>query len=136
MAALREKMNRKIGKRTKRKHVELGQSRIIRDLHDVENIKNTLDSWLPQMWNPVTVITNISSGLQATQEMIDDIADVKQRGEISRDDFILRFTTDVAETYYDPIKRQEVKLFKSSKSKKRITISEDENQSLTEILVL
>ena len=108
-----------------------------RDRRDVENIKNILDLWLPTMWNPDTVITNISSGLQATTEMTNDIIDIKQRGEIARDSFINRFTVEgTKESYYDPIKHQDVKLFKPSKSERKSIIAEDESQSLTEILVL
>ena len=138
MAALREKMNRKLGKRTKRHHVELGQARMKRDLDDVGNIQNILLSWLPQMWNSDTVITNISSGQQATDEMRDDIIDIKERGGVARDKFIQRFTKDddASASYYDPITRQDIKLFKTPQIKKKKTISEDENQSLTEILVL
>ena len=137
MAAMREKMDQKIRKKTKRKHADLGLSRIRRDMHDVGHIKSTIDSWLPQLWSSDTPITNISSGMKATEEMRDDIVDIKQRGETARDEFMRRFTTDSAtETYYDPIKRQDLKLFKKVKQKKRPTIAEDESQSLTEILIL
>ena len=100
MAAMREKMDQKIRKKTKRKHADLGLSRMRRDMHDVGHIKSTIDSWLPQLWSSDTPITNISSGMKATEEMRDDIVDIKQRGETEYDDFMRRFTTDSAtETY-------------------------------------
>ena len=137
MAALREKMNQKIGKRTKMQHIELGSGRINRDINDVLNITHCLESWIPQLWNPDTPITNISSGVKATSDMKDDVIDLKERGETLRDEFIGRFTrSDSKKSYYDEIKRQEMKLFKAPKQEKKRTIADNENQSLTEILVM
>ena len=47
MAAMREKMDQKVIKRTKIKHADVGLSRIRRDMHDVGHIKRRLIRGLP-----------------------------------------------------------------------------------------
>ena len=85
-----------------------------------------------ETWDP---ITNFSSGEIATDEMINDIIDLKNRGEVARNEFILRFTKNYPKLkYYDSIKRNQLKLFEKETKKKKHSIPEDEGQSFTEIL--
>ena len=45
-------------------------------------------------------------GESATDNMKDDIIDLKGRGEIARDEFVGRFTHENTKlNYYDPVKR-------------------------------
>ena len=127
--------NKKIHKKSKQTHVDLGAGRIERDERDVTNIKTCIEAWLPDLWKNEHPITNFATGEIATAEMKADIIDLKNRGEVARDEFISRFTTERTKlTYYDPITRQDVKLFEKKKQQKKHSIPEDEGQSFTEIL--
>ena len=48
IVALREHLNKKINKKTKERHVELGTARIERD-EEVKNIIICIDTWLPEL---------------------------------------------------------------------------------------
>ena len=51
--------------------------------------------------------------------MINDIIDLTNRGEVARDEFIQQFTkNDSKLKYYDPIKRNQLKLFKKSNTRR------------------
>ena len=67
----------------------------------------------------------------------DDITYLEERGEIARDEFVGRFTQDNTKlNYYDPIKRQPLKLFEKKTAKKKHSIPEDEGQSFTYIFAM
>ena len=114
IAALRERMNKKISKKTKQKHIDLGKPRMQRDERDVSNVKDCIKTWLLCLWHPEREITNISSGCKATIEMRDEIVGkLKKSAEAQSDEFHQRITTAEAEkSCYDPIKQNEFKLFK------------------------
>ena len=66
-----------------------------------------------------------------------DIIDLKERREITRDEFVGRFTQESSKiSYYDPIKRQPLKLLQKKTAKKKHSIPEDEVQSLTNIFAM
>ena len=76
-----------------------------RDEVDMINIRTCIDTWLPDLLKHGDPITNFVPGEIATDEMINDIIDLKNRGEIARNEFIQRFTkNDSKLKYYDPIK--------------------------------
>ena len=70
------------------KHVQLSPGRMERDEANVRNISTCVDTWLPDLWKHGHSITNFASGEIATDEMINDIVDLKNRGEVARDEFI------------------------------------------------
>ena len=85
-------MDKKIKNKTIQKHVELGPDRMERDEADVRNIRTCINIWLSDLWKHGHPITNFASGEIATKEMINDIIDLKNRGEVAGDEFIQRFT--------------------------------------------
>ena len=102
---------------------------------DVRNIRTYIDAWLSDLWKHGHPITNFASGEFATDEMINYTIDLKNRGEVARDEFIQQFTkNDSKLKYYDPIKRNQLKFFEKETKKKKHSIPEDEGQSFTEIL--
>ena len=135
IVALRDYLNKKTHKRIDQKHVELGAGRIIRDEVDVSNIKTSIEAWLPEIWKDDKPMINFATGEIATVEMEKDTIDLRKKGEELRDEFIGRITEDDPKlSYYDPIKKQEIKLFEKKKQKKKPSIPEDEGQSFCEIL--
>lgn len=100
IVALREHQNKKIHKKTKQTHVDLGSGRIERDEHDVANIKTCITAWLPELWKNDHPITNFATGEIATAEMTSNILDLQKRGEVARDEFISRFLRKRAPNYH------------------------------------
>ena len=92
--ALREHLKKKIKMKAKERNVELDTARIERDEEDVRNITTSIVAWLPELWEKGHTITNFATGGTATDDMKDDIIDLKERGEIARDEFVGRFTQD------------------------------------------
>ena len=137
IVALREHLNNKVKKKTKERHLELGTSRIERDEEDVSSIITYIYAWLPELWGKDHPITSFAAGEIATDDVKDDIIDLRERGEISRDEFVGRFTQENAKlSYYDPIKRQSLKLFEKKTTKKKHLKTEDEGQSFTNIFTM
>ena len=63
-------------------------------------------------------------GESATDNMKDDIIDLKGRGEIARDEFVGRFTHENTKlNYYDPVKRQPLKLFDENNKEEALNTS-------------
>ena len=64
-------------------------------------------------------IINFATGKIATDDMKYGFIDLKERGEFSPDRFVGKFTQDSTKlNYYDPIKRQPLKLFEKKTIKK------------------
>ena len=53
IVALHEHLNKKIKKKTKERHVELGNASIERDEEDKRNIITCIDAWLHELWEKV-----------------------------------------------------------------------------------
>ena len=69
--------------------------------------------------------------------MTRDTLDIKEKGEVARDKFIESITSiDNKQSYYSPIKKQNIKLFNIKSSKKKQSIAVDEYQSFTEVFAL
>ena len=111
-----------------------------RDERDVLMILSCLRNWVPNLWQPDQKITNIATGKIATEEMTKNVLSVRERGKEAMDMFIKRFTTSEDDinneklSYYDPIKKQPMKLFNETVIKTKHTIPEDQGQSFAEIL--
>ena len=107
IVALQEHLNKKIKKKAKERDFELGTARIEQDEEDVRNIITYIDAWLPELWEKGHRITNFDTGETAIDDMKDDITDLKDTGEIARNEFVGKFTQDNTKlNYYNPIKRQ------------------------------
>ena len=61
-----------------------------RDKADVKNIRTCIDTWLPVLWEHGLLLRTVPqvSGETATDERKNDIIDLKNRGEVARDEFI------------------------------------------------
>ena len=88
-----------------------------REERDVLMILSCLRNGVPNLWQPDQKITNIATGKIATEEMTKNVLSVRGRGKEAMDMFIKRFTTSEDDinneklSYYDPIKKQPMKLF-------------------------
>ena len=52
IAALCDRMNKKIHKKAKQKHIDLGKPRMQRDERDVSDVQDCMETWLPSLWHP------------------------------------------------------------------------------------
>ena len=100
IVALREHQNKNIKKKTIQKHVELGPGRMQHDEADVRNIRTCIDTWLLDLRKHGHPITNFASGEIAKDKMINDIIDLKNRGEVARDEFIQQYKIDESKSKY------------------------------------
>ena len=122
-------LTRKCKKKTKERHVELGAARIERDEEDVRNIITCISVWLPNLWEKGHTITKFATGEIVTDNIKDDIIDLKEIGEIARDEFVGRFTQKNRKlNYYE--------LFEKKTTKKKHSIPDDESQSFTVIFAI
>ena len=133
IVALREHIKKEKKRRLKKRHVKLRTARIEQDEKDVRNIITCINAWLPELWRKGHARTNFATGEIAMDDMRDNIIDLKERGEIARNEFVGRFTEESTKlNHYDPINRQPLKLFEKKTIKKKHSIPEDEdNRSLT-----
>ena len=118
-------------------HVELGTARIKQDKEDVRNTIACIDAWFPRLWEEGHPITNFATDEFATNDLKEDITDLKERREIARDKFVGRFAQDNTKfNYYDPIKRQPLKLFEKKTTKEEHSIPEDKGISFINIFAM
>ena len=82
------------------KYAELVPGRMERNEADVRNIRTCIDIWLLDLWKHGYPFTNFASGEIAKGEMINDIIDLKNRGEVARDEFIQQYTNDDSKSKY------------------------------------
>ena len=109
-----------------------------RDKRDVQIIVTCQRNWTPNMWHSDQPINNIATGIITTEAMSKNTFSLKERGQQPVTEFIGRFTlledTTTGKSYYAPIKKQAVNLFKAYNTKKKLSIPEDEGQLFAEIL--
>ena len=137
IVALHEHLNKKIKKKTKERHVELGTARIERDEEDVRNIITCFNAWLPESWEKGHHITNFAMGETAMDDRNDGIIDLRERGEITRNEFAGRFTQENTKLNdLDSIKQPPLKLFEKKTTTKKHSIPEDKDQLFTDIFAI
>ena len=89
IAALHKRMNKKIHKKSKQNHVDLGKPRMQQDERDISHVKDCIKIWLPSLWHPEQEITDISSDCKATIKMRYEIVrKLKKSGEAQCDEFL------------------------------------------------
>ena len=66
------------------KHVEVSHGRMERDEADIRNIQICIDTLLQNLWKHGYPISNFASGEIATEKIINDIIDSKNREELAR----------------------------------------------------
>ena len=93
MGALKEHMDETIGKRKKQGNVELGKRRIEKDEEAVRLVKDGLLCSAPNMYIPHQSVYNISTGVSATKELINNAKTLKMRGEYCRNSFFDRIAS-------------------------------------------
>ena len=126
MVAIHKHLNEKVQKNTKD------------DERDVQMILKYLKNWTPNMWHSDQPVSNIATGKIATEAISKNTLSLKERGHQAMSEFIGRITlpedTTTGKSYYAPIKKQAVNLFKEGNTKKKCSIPEDEGQSFANIL--
>ena len=63
MAALREKLDQVIRRRTSSGRVDLGRKRLLSDEQDYETFASCLFEWIPKIWENDQPIINLANGL-------------------------------------------------------------------------
>ena len=96
------------------------------------------ENWTPNMWHSNQPISNIATGKMAKETIRKKILSLKETGQETINEFIAKYTlregTTTGKSYYAPINKQAVNLFKEVNTKKKHSIPEDEGQSFADIL--
>ena len=88
MPALRESQNKRVRKREKNCHDDLGCKKKERDECKVRYLLYCLQNWVPGMWEITHPITNTATGEVATESTREKIQSAKRRGEDAREEFM------------------------------------------------
>ena len=109
-----------------------------RDERDAQMILTCLRKYTPNMWHADQPISNNATGKIATEAMCKNTLSIKERGHQAMSGFIVRFTlpedTTTGKSYYAPIKKKTVNLFKEGNTTKKRYILDDEGQSFADVL--
>ena len=104
----------------------MGYSKKVKDEDDGKNAAIEISTWLPSIWDLEQAIVKLDKGNVASENMVNSILKVEEKGEELLQEFISRFTSENSELKYsDSIKRHQVYTLEMPRQK-------DTNHSMTE----
>ena len=104
----------------------MGYSKKVKDEDDGKNAAIEISTWLPSIWDPEQAIVKLDKGNVASENTVNSILKVEEKGEELLQEFISRFTSENSELKYsDSIKRHQVYTLEMPRQK-------DTNHSMTE----
>ena len=94
-------------------HKELAPARIKEDIKAVEKLLDLLEDVFTNPWKQDAVFTSLSSGIEATKDVSDELLQAKSRERQAANDFVVnRCSSDATLDYFDPLKKAKLKSFK------------------------
>ena len=102
-------------------HKELAPARVKEDIKAVEKLVDLLEDVFTNPWKQDAVFTSLSTGIEATKEVSDDLLQAKSRGKQAANDFeVNRCSSDPTLDYFDPLKKAKLKSFKDLKAVRKV----------------
>ena len=102
-------------------HKELAPARIKEDIKAVEKLVDLFEDVFTNPWKQDTVFTSLSTGIEATKEVSDDLLQAKSRGKQAANDFVVNCcSSDPTLDYFDPLKKVKLKSFKDLKAVRKV----------------
>ena len=96
---------------------ELAPARIKEDLKAVGKLVDLLEEVLTNPWKEDAVFTSLSTGIEATTEVSDDLLQAKSKGKQGANDFaVSRWSSHPTLDYFDTLKEAKLKSFKDLKA--------------------
>ncbi len=102
---------------------DLGKSRLSFNNKSVKNAVEVMSNWGSPFQSRETLV-NICSGVEASQEVQDDILKAEHLGEMALQKFLEERINSSEVSFYSPIKRFALKTFQNMKVKKVIQLKE------------
>ena len=98
-------------------HKELAPARIKEDLKAVGKLVDLLEDVFTNPWKEDAVFTSLSTGIEATTEVSDDLLQAKSKGKQAANDFVVsRCSSHPTLDYFDTLKKAKLKSFKDLKA--------------------
>lgn len=98
-------------------HKELAPARIKEVIKAVETLIDLLEDVLTNPWKQDAPFTSLSTGIEATTEVSDDLLQAKSKGKRAANDFVVnRCSSNLTLDFFNPLKKAKLKSFKALKT--------------------
>ena len=80
-----------------------------------------LENIFTNPWKQDAAFTSLSTGIQATTELRDDLLQAKSKGKQAANDFVVsRCSSTLTSDFFDPLKKIKLKLFKDPRAVRKV----------------
>ncbi len=102
-------------------HKELAPGRTKDDFKAVEKVVELLEDVFTNPWKPNAAFTSLSTGVEATEGVKDDLLQAKAKGKQAANEFVVnRCSSKSTLDYFDPLKKTKLKTFKNLKAVRKV----------------
>ena len=102
-------------------HKELAPARIKEDIKAVGKLVDLLEDVFSNPWKQDAAFTSLSTGIEATAEVCDDLLQAKTKGNQAANDFVVnRCSSNPTLDYFDQMKKVKLKSFKDLKAVRKV----------------
>ena len=102
-------------------HKELAPARIKVDIKTVEKLVDLLEDVFTNPWKQDAAFTSLSTGIEATAEVSNDLLLANNKGKQAANDFVVnRCSSKPTLDYFDPLKKAKLKSFKDLKTVRKV----------------
>ncbi|KAK3747396.1 hypothetical protein QZH41_012092, partial [Actinostola sp. cb2023] len=102
-------------------HKELAPARIRGDIKAVGKLVDLIEDVFTNPWKQDAAFTGLSTGIEATTEVSDDLLQAKSKGRQAANDFVVNScSSNPTSDYFDPLKKAKLKSFKDLKAVRKV----------------
>lgn len=108
-------------------HKELAPARVKEDINAVGKLVDLLEDVFTNPWKQDAAFTSLSTGIEATTEVSEDLLQAKSKGKQAANDFVVnRCSSNPTSDYFDPLKKAKLKSFKDLKAVRKVRNKDQE----------
>ena len=102
-------------------HKELAPARVKEDSKAVGKLVDLLEDVFTNPWKQDAAFASLSTGIEATAEVSDDLLQAKSKGKQTTNDFVVnRCSANPTSDYFNPLKKAKLKSFKDLKAVRKV----------------
>ena len=102
-------------------HKELAPARIKETIKTVGTLVDLLEDVFTNPWKQDAAVTSLSTGIEATTEVTDDLLQAKNKGKQAANEFVVnRCSSNPTSDYFDRLKKAKLKTFKDLKAVRKV----------------
>ena len=102
-------------------HKELAPARVKEDIRAVGKLVDLLEDVFTNPWKQDAAFTSLSTGIEATTELSDDLLQAKSKGKQAANDFVVsRCSSNPTSDFFDPLKKTKLKSFKDLRAVRKV----------------